>query len=127
MDQSTNSVYSICKRNNKWLLEEQFDQDIANWVVNHKAKPGKAFSTIKAQKDGNPLRLITSCFGTAFENLSAFTLPYLQPLSQKLSSFVKDTPPVLQKIEDRNKDGPFLKVPISSKILFSYLILYLTQ
>ena len=46
-------------------------------IVNNKAKLGKAFGTIKMHKEGNLLRLITSCFtsccGTAIENLSAFT------------------------------------------------------
>ena len=72
-DPSTNFVYTISKWSNKWLLEGQIDQNIANWFVNNKAKPGKAFGTIKTHKDGNPLRLITSCCGTAIENLSAFT------------------------------------------------------
>ncbi|XP_068741769.1 uncharacterized protein [Montipora capricornis] len=108
-DPSINSVHSISKWSNKWLLEGQIDKDIANWVVNNKPKPGKAFGTIKTHKEGNPLRLITSCCGTAIENLSAFTEYYLKPLAQKLPSFVKDTTHLLQKIEDLNKDGPFPK------------------
>ena len=108
-DPSINSVHIISKWSNKWLLEGQIDKDIANWVLNNKAKPGKAFGTIKTHKDGNPLRLITSCCGTAIENLSAFTEYYLKPLAQKLPSFVKDTTHLLQKIEDLNKDGPFPK------------------
>jgi len=79
------------------LHKGQIDQDIANWVVNNKARPGKAFGTIKTHKDGNPLRLITSCCGIAIENLSAFTEFYLKPLAQKLPSFVKDTSHLLQK------------------------------
>ena len=108
-DPSINSIHSISKWSNKWLLEGQIDKDIANWVVNNKPKPGKAFGTIKTHKEGNPLRLITSCCGTAIENLSAFTEYYLKPLAQKLPSFVKDTTHLLQKIEDLNKDGPFPK------------------
>ena len=49
-DPSLNSVHIISKWSNKWLLEGQIDQDIANWVVNNKAKPGKAFGTIKTQR-----------------------------------------------------------------------------
>ena len=59
-DPSINSVHSISKWSNKWLLEGQIDKDIANWVVNNKPVPGKAFGTIKTHKEGNPLRLITS-------------------------------------------------------------------
>ena len=77
------------------------DQDIVNGVVNNRAKPGKAFGKIKTQRDGNPLRLITSCCATAIDHLSAFTEYYLKPLAQKLPSFVKDT--------TLNKDGPFPK------------------
>lgn len=65
-DPNTNSVYSICKWSNKWLLEGQIDLDISNWVVNNKAKPGKAFGTIKTHKDENPLRLIISCCGNSY-------------------------------------------------------------
>ena len=103
-DPSINSVHIISKWSNNWLLEGQIDKDIANWVVNNKAKPGKAFGTIKTQKDGNPLQLITSCCGTAIENLSAFTEYYLEALAQKLPSFIKDTTHLLQKIEDLNKE-----------------------
>ena len=80
---------------------------IANWVVNSKARPGKAFGTIKTHKEGHPLRLITSCCGTAIENLSALTEFYLKPLAQKLPSFANDTTHLLQNIEDLNKLGPF--------------------
>ena len=41
------------------------------------------------------------------ENLSAFTEFYLQPLAQKLSSFIKDTTDLLNKIEHLNTSGPF--------------------
>ena len=34
-DPSINSVHSISKWSNKWLLEGQIDKDIANWVVNN--------------------------------------------------------------------------------------------
>ena len=53
--------------------------------------------------------IITSCCGTAIENLSAFTEFYLKPLAQGSPSFVKDTTHLLQKIEDLNKMGPFPK------------------
>ncbi|XP_068690032.1 uncharacterized protein [Montipora foliosa] len=106
-DPSANYANTILEWSNKWLQKRQIDQNIANWVVNNKAKPGKAFGTIKTHKEGNPLRLITSCRGTAIENLSAFTEFYLKPLAQKLPSFVKDTTHLLQKIEDLNKTGPF--------------------
>ena len=41
------------------------------------------------------------------ENLSAFTEFYLQPLAQKLLSFIKDTTDLLNKIEHLNTSGPF--------------------
>ena len=41
------------------------------------------------------------------ENLSAFTEFYLQPLAQKLPSFIKDTTDLLNKIEHLNTSGPF--------------------
>ena len=41
------------------------------------------------------------------ENLSAFTEFYLQPLAQKLPSFIKDTTDLLNKIEHLNTSVPF--------------------
>ena len=92
----------------EWL-EDQINKEVANWVINSNAKPGKAFGTIKTHKQGNPLRLITSCSGTAIDNLSAFTEFYLKPMAQNLPVFVKDTTHFLQRIEELNKTGPFPK------------------
>ena len=41
------------------------------------------------------------------ENLSAFTEFYLQPVAQKLPSFIKDTTDLLNKIEHLNTSSPF--------------------
>ena len=91
----------------KWLGKGEISPEIAKWVLNKEAKPGVAFGNIKTHKTGNPLRLITSCCGTAIENLSAFTEFYLQPLARKLPSFIKDTTDLLNKIGDLNTSGPF--------------------
>ena len=72
----------------KWVRKGEISNQVTNWIVNKEAKPGVAFGNIKTHKVGNPLRLITSCFGTAIENLSAF---YLLPLARELPSFIKDT------------------------------------
>ena len=91
----------------KWLQKGEISPKIANWVNNRKAKPGVAFGNVKTHKDGNPLRLITSCCGTPIENLSAFTEFYLQPLARNLPSFIKDTTDLLNRIEEINRNGPF--------------------
>ena len=103
-DPSGNCFSTISGWSNKWLHKGQIDQDSANWAVNSKARPGKAFCTIKTHKEGNPLRLIPSCCGTAIENLSTFMEFYLKPLAQKLPSFVKDTTHLL----DHSLKVPFL-------------------
>lgn len=108
-DPSADYVSVITQWSTKWFEKGQINEEIANWVINGNAKPGKAFGTIKTHKQGNPLRLITSCCGTAIENLSAFTEFYLKPLAQNLPSFVKDTTHLLQRIEELNKTGPFPK------------------
>lgn len=61
----------------KWFSEGQISQEIATWVANLEPKPGVAFGNVKTHKEGNPLRLITSCCVTAIERLSAFTEFYL--------------------------------------------------
>ena len=90
----------------KWLQKGEISPKIADWVNNKKVKPGVAFDNVKTHKEGNPLRLITSCCGTPIENLSAFTEFYLQPLARKLPSFIKDTTDLLNRIEQINNDGP---------------------
>ena len=72
-----------------------------------------AFGNVKTHKEGNPLRLITSCCGTAIERLSAFTEFYLTPLAQKLPSFVKDTTDLINKIQNLNRE----KGPLPTKSL----------
>ena len=64
-DSSTDFVNVISQWGKKWLDKGQINEDIAQWVVNNNPKPGKAFGTIKTHKEGNPLRLITSCCGTS--------------------------------------------------------------
>ena len=92
---------------NKWIRKGEISDQVANWIIHKKAKPGVAFGYIKTHKAGNPLRFITSCCGTAIENLSAFSEFYLQPLARKLPSFIKDTTDLLNRIEDLNRSGPF--------------------
>ena len=66
-----------------------------------------AFGNVKTHKEGNPLRLITSCCGTAIERLSALTEFFLKPLTQKLPSFVEDTTDLINKFQNRNREkGP---------------------
>ena len=66
-----------------------------------------AFGNVKTHKEGNPLRLITSCCGTAIKRLSSFTEFYLKPLAQALTSFVKDTTDLINKIQTLNSEkGP---------------------
>ena len=67
-----------------------------------------------AHKRYNPLRLITSCCGTAIERLSAFTEFYLKPLSQNLPSFFKDSTDLINKIQALNAKGPF---PVGSLLV----------
>ena len=91
----------------KWLGKGQISQDIATWVAISEPKPGVAFGNVKTHKEGNPLRLITSCCGTAIERLSAFTEFYLKPLAHNLPSFVKDTTDLINKIQTLNAErGP---------------------
>ena len=47
-DPSANFVSTFSEWSSEWLEKGQIDQNIANWVVNNKAKPGKAFGTIKS-------------------------------------------------------------------------------
>ena len=79
----------------------------------HKTKI-TAFGNVKTQKRDNPLRLITSCCGTAIKRLSAFTEFYLNPPSQTLLSFIKDSTDLINKIQALNAKGPF---PVASLLI----------
>ncbi|XP_015775349.1 PREDICTED: uncharacterized protein LOC107353542 [Acropora digitifera] len=98
----------------KWLFEGQISQEIATWIINLEPKPGVAFGNVKTHKRDNPLRLITSCCGTAIERLSAFTEFYLKPLYQNLPSFIKDSTDLINKIQALNAKGPF---PVGSLLV----------
>ena len=98
----------------KWLSEGQITQEIATWITNLEPKPGVAFGNVKTHKRDNPLRLITSCCGTAIERLSAFTEFYLKPLSQNLPSFIKDSTDLINKIQALNAKGP---LPVDSLLV----------
>lgn len=65
----------------------------------------KKKNVYKTHKANNPVRLITSCCGTAIENLSAFTEYYLKPLAYGLPSFVRDTADLLNRIDSLNRSG----------------------
>ena len=98
----------------KWLSERQITQEIATWITNLEPKPGVAFGNFKTHKRDNPLRLITSCCGTAIERLSGFTEFYLKPLSQNLPSFIKDSTDLINKIQALNAKGP---LPVDSLLV----------
>lgn len=106
VDPTSNHFDKVKKWSQKWLSEKQISQDVADWVTDTTPKPGVAFGNIKTHKVGNPLRLITSCCGTAIERLSAFTESFLKPLSNKLPSFLKDTTDLINKINELNIKGP---------------------
>ena len=91
----------------KWRREGQITDEIADWVTNTRPRPGTAFGNVKSHKVGNPLRLITSCCGTAIEKLSALTEYYLKSLAESLPSFIKDTTHLINKIDEINQLGPF--------------------
>ena len=74
------------------LVKAKIFLEIAQWVTENTPKPGVAFGNIKTHKIKYPLRVITSCCGTAIERLSAFIEFYLEPLANNLPSFLKDIP-----------------------------------
>ena len=106
-DPTSKHISLVEKWCSKWLQKGQISIEVAEWVMNKEATPGVAFGNIKTHKAGNPLRLITSCCGTAIEHLSQFTEFYLQPLARRLPSFIKDTTDLLNRIKELNKNGPF--------------------
>ena len=105
-DPTTKLFENVSRWAQNWFKKKQISQEIFEWVTDRVPKPGVAYGNVKTHKEGNPLRLITSCCGSAIERLSGFTEFYLKPLAQMLPSFLKDTNHLLQKIGDINKSGP---------------------
>ena len=88
------------------VREGQITSEISERGTGVVPKSGVAYGNVKTHKQGNPLRLITSCCGTTIEKLSAFTEFHLKPLAEKLPSFVKDTTDLINKIQALNSKGP---------------------
>lgn len=97
-DPSENHISLVKTWANKWLEIGDISPEIAEWVSAVNPKPGVAYVKVKNHKPNNPLRLITSCCGTAIERLSFFTEFNLKPLAEGLPSFIKDTTHLLTKI-----------------------------
>jgi hypothetical protein len=114
VDPTSNHMFKVKKWCEKWLREGHISPKIADWLTDIEPRPGTAFGNVKTHKQSNPLRLITSCCDTAIERLSAFTEFFLQPLAQKLPSFIKDTTDLLNKIEELNERGP---LPINTLLV----------
>ena len=53
-DPSADYVEVIKQWSKKWLEKGQINEEIASWVINGSAKPGKAFGTIKTHRGESP-------------------------------------------------------------------------
>ena len=63
------------------------------------------YGLIKTHKENNPARVITSGCGTAIEFLSIFVEKYLYKEVDKINSRIKDTPNMLNIIDDINNNN----------------------
>ena len=80
-DPTTKLFENVSRWAQNWFKKKQISQEIFEWVTDRVPKPGVAYGNVKTHKEGNPLRLITSCCGSAIERLSGFTEFYLKPLA----------------------------------------------
>ena len=76
-DPTINHLDKIKTWTSKWLRRGQITKDIVEWVINEQARPGVAFGNVKTHKPNNPVRLITSCCGTAIENFSQLSQSFI--------------------------------------------------
>ena len=63
------------------------------------------YRMIKTHKESNAARIITSGSGTAVEKLSIFVEKYLFPEIMKIDTRMRDTPHMLNKIDDLYRNG----------------------
>ena len=83
---------------NRMHKDKLINNKTKQYLIQSDVKPGRFYILPKVNKPGNPGRPIVSSNSHPTERLSHFIDYHLQPLVQKLPSFVKDTNDFLNKL-----------------------------
>ena len=86
----------------RWVNLKVLNEKWAKYIRSNYCKPGTMYGLIKTHKENNPARVITSGCGTAIEYLSIFVEKYLYKEVDKLCTRIKDTPDMLNIIDEIN-------------------------
>ena len=105
----------------KWESLKILNKKWAQYIKPTIAKPGNMYGLIKTHKEGNPARVITSGCGTAIEFLSIFVEKCLYNEMDKITSRIKDTPDMLNIIDDINNNN----IITEESILVSFDVVYM--
>ena len=83
----------------KWEDLKVLDKKWVTYIKADYCKPGTMYVLIKTHKENNPIRIITSGYGTATEYLPTFVEKYLYKEVNKIDSRTKDTLDILNIID----------------------------
>ena len=105
----------------KWENLKVLDGRWAKYIRSSHAKPGNMYGLIKTHKENKSASDTTSGCGTAIEFLSIFVEKYLYKEVVKINSRIKDTPDMLDIIDDINNNNMIA----DSSILVSFDIVHM--
>ena len=88
---------------NKWFREGEISKEWRNYIINEDAQPGKSSRLYKTQKQGNPVRLLTT--GYTIVNLSKFIEKVCETLTENMRYRNRDISHLLDFIDTINEEG----------------------
>ena len=88
---------------NKWFREGEISKEWRNYIINEDAQPGKSSRLYKTQKQGNPVRLLTT--GYTIVNLSKFIENVCETLTENMRYRNRDISHLLDFIDTINEEG----------------------
>ena len=106
----------------KWENLKVPDERWVKYIRSSHVKPGSMCGLVKTHKENNPARVITSGCGTAIEFLSIRLEKYLYKEVHKINSMIKDTPDILDIIDDVNNNNNNMIMDSSTLLICSQVL-----
>ena len=102
-DPTKDFILNVKQWVNRWVYGKEISAEWRDYIVNNHATPGKNATLYKTHKTGMPVRLLTSGWNTAIENLSRFIEIICSPLTEVMQCRIKDTSHLLDIIDTLNE------------------------
>ena len=101
-DPTQSHIRKVAEWAEKWYVAGEINKEWRDFAVNKDAKPGKNCTLYKTHKEGSPVRLLTSGYNTAIENLARYIESICAPLTENLASRIKNTAHLLEIVDELN-------------------------